>query len=94
MISVLLCRVLRTKRGALRWLVQPIPAEYEFVTLLCMLKPGYDGIDNYYVFPRMDIRFRRSGKDDPWLAGGVRLKNLSEFLFVVKATREQFAIKG
>jgi len=94
MISVLLSRVLRTLRGAMRWLVQPIPAECELVTLLCRLKPEHDGIDSYYVFPRIDIRFRRSRKDDPWLAGGVRLKHLSEFLFVVKATQEQLAIKG
>jgi hypothetical protein len=94
MISVLLCRVLRTLRGALRWLVQPIPAESEFITLLCRLKPEHDGIDSYHVFPRIDRRFRRSRRDDPWLAGGVRLKSLSELLFVIKATQEHLAIKG
>jgi hypothetical protein len=87
MISVLLCRVLPTLRGP-HWLVQPIPAESEFVTLLCWLKPGYDGIDSYYVFPRMDTRFRRSRRDDPWLAGGMRLKHLSELLSILEACRK------
>jgi hypothetical protein len=92
MISLLLCRTTRRGQGRLHWLVNPVPAEREFVTLLCRLNPGHDRIDSYYGFPGIDKRYRRSRKDDPWLAGGVRLKSLSDFYAVVKQIREKTSI--
>jgi len=67
MASVLLCRTRKRQQGKLRWIVQPVPVESEFITLLCRLNSNHDRIHSYYVFPRTNVRSHRSGKDDPWL---------------------------
>lgn len=87
MTSVLLCRTTRQWQRRLQWLVIPNPAEHEFVTLLCRLNPRHDRIDSYYVFPSRYVRYHRLHKDDPWLAEGIKLNSLSEFLATVETIR-------
>jgi hypothetical protein len=86
MVSVLLSRL--EKRGGERphWVVDPIPAEREYITLLCRLDAGRKRILSYHLFPRMNIRGNThcSYKGDPWLRTGTRLINISEFYDAVK----------
>ena len=88
-VALLLCRTKRRDGGELHWVVEPCSAEREFITLLCRLTFHHDRVHSYYLFPRMNLKSHRSRKNDPWLAGGIRLKNLSEFYAAVKTIREQ-----
>jgi len=89
MVSILLCRTKRRNGGRLHWVVEPNHAEREYITLVCKLNRSHDRICSYYLFPRMNgITSHRSFKNDPWLAGGIRLKDLSEFPTALKTIRE------
>jgi len=87
LVSVLLCRMERQESGQWRWLVMPNSAERNFITLLCKVNRARDRICAYYLFPKIDVNFRRSCKRDPWLAGAIRLKGLSEFYLAVETIR-------
>ncbi len=87
MVSVLICRKIRQYHKGLHWLVLPNPPERTFITLLCKTNEACDGVSGYYLFPRMETKFRRSYEHDPWLQRGMRLKNLSEFYDAVETIR-------
>jgi len=89
-VSLLLCRTKRRKGGNLHWVVEPNPAEREYITLLCTMTPEHNGILNYYLFPRIDSKSHRSYEADPWLATGIQLKSLSQFY---EAARNLFATR-
>jgi len=92
-VSIILCRTKRKNGGKLYWVVEPNPAECEFITLLGTMNPRHNSILDYYLFPRMDVKSHRSREGDPWLAKGVRLKNLSQFYDVAQhlfATRRLY----
>jgi DNA invertase Pin-like site-specific DNA recombinase len=94
-VSLLLCRAKRRGSGNLHWVVEPNPAEREYITLLCKMAPAHNSILDFYLFPRMNLRSHRSFDYDPWLATGIKLKNLSQFYEAAKdlfATRKIYAM--
>jgi hypothetical protein len=88
LVSVLLCRTAHKDGGRLHWLVMPNPAERNCITLLCKMNQARDSVCGYYLFPTMEVKYRRSYERDPWLAGAIRLKELSEFYRAVEAIRQ------
>ena len=51
-----------------------MPAEREYVTLLCRLNPANNGFHSFYILPRVDrARQCRLKEDDKWLNTGSRL---------------------
>jgi DNA invertase Pin-like site-specific DNA recombinase len=78
-VSLDLCRTKRKKKQEPYWVVDPNPAEREFVSLLCMMNSAHDSVTEFYLFPQMDVISHRARKGDPWLTKGVHLKNLSQF---------------
>ncbi len=91
LVSVLLCRMVRKNGGRWHWLVMPNPAERNFITLLCKMNQARDRVCGYFLFPKMEVKFRRSYERDPWLAGAMRIKELSEFYYAVEAIRNSCA---
>jgi DNA invertase Pin-like site-specific DNA recombinase len=90
-VSVLMCQTKQRIKGGLRWLVEPVRLEREYITLLCIASPERDRVLRFYVFPSMNLRSRRTHKsheNDPWLRTGVRLKSLSEFYSAVTTIRD------
>lgn len=86
LVSVLLCRIEQPRGEKPHWLVDPNPAERDFITLLCRLDRSRKRIISYHLFPAIDFPggTHNSGKADPWLKTGVRLANLSDFYDAVK----------
>jgi DNA invertase Pin-like site-specific DNA recombinase len=79
-VSVIICATCRTGSGKIRWTLEPVPAEREYVTLLCRLNSANNGFHSFYIFPRVDrARQCRLKEDDGWLNRGKRLLALSEF---------------
>ena len=89
LVSILMCRMVRKQKtgGRLHWLVMPNPAERNCITLLCRVNQARDRVCGYYLFPEMEVKFRRSYEHDPWLGGAIRIKELSEFYRAVEAIR-------
>ena len=84
-VSIVICPTARTSTGKLRWVMIPIPAERVYATLLCRLNSKNDRFHSFYMFPRVDLlTYHRFKENDPWLASGKRLKDLSEFYEVAK----------
>ena len=91
-VAVLLCRRVAASPGCkTHWSVCANPSERNYITLLCSLNAASDGILTVHLFPRVNIEFRRSREDDPWLASGTRLEDLGEFYNPVKAIRKRAA---
>jgi DNA invertase Pin-like site-specific DNA recombinase len=85
MVSILLCRTGQRGRGRPHWILESVPAEHKFITLLCTANRASDRLLGYYVFPRMDwMRFHRLYRNDPCLDAATKLDNLSDFYTVVK----------
>lgn len=74
----------RKKGGRFHWLVTPNPAERDCITLLCKVSQARDRVCSYYLFPKIEVKFRRSYERDPWLSGAIRLNELSEFYRAVE----------
>jgi DNA invertase Pin-like site-specific DNA recombinase len=92
-VSLMLCRTKRRNGRAAYWVVEANRAEREFITLLCTMNPTHDGVCNFYLFPRIDVKSHRSYENDPWLDKAVQLKDLSEFYEVaqhVSTTRKLY----
>lgn len=81
MVSVLLCPFERPPKCAPYWMVQPNPAERDYVTLVCKLNPYRTGIYSYYLFPRTGIPTKTYSayRNDRWFKTGKKLMRLSEF---------------
>ena len=86
-VSLLLCRSKQRARGKFHWAVDPLPAEREFITLVCKMNLAHDRVYSYYLFPRIKHRSHQLYKNDPWLAEGIRLKNLCELLGAIETIR-------
>lgn len=86
-VSVIICATCRTGGGKIRWTLEPVPAEREYVTLLCRLNSANNGFHSFYILPRVDrARQCRLKEDDKWLNTGSRLAELSEFYAEAKRT--------
>jgi DNA invertase Pin-like site-specific DNA recombinase len=91
-VAVLLCRRVAASPGCkTHWSVCANPDERDYITLLCRLNAASDGILTFHLFSRVNIEFRRSREDDPWLASGRRLEDLGGFYNAVKAIRKRAA---
>ena len=77
---MIICPTRRTGNNKIRWTLQPVPREREYITLLCRLNPGNNGFHSFYMFSGVDrAKQCRLKKDDTWLTTGKRLLELSEF---------------
>jgi hypothetical protein len=91
-VSVIICATCRTGSGKIRWTLEPVPAEREYVTLLCRLNSGNNGFHSFYMVPRVSMaRQCRLTEDDRRLTTGSRLLELSGFYAEAKRT---FSIAG
>ncbi len=82
-VSVLIGRPVQSKR-TIRWRVEPVKPECEFVTLLARLDKGQPSFLDFHVFPTVDRRDRFFlTLADPWLSRGERLNDLLAFCEVV-----------
>jgi hypothetical protein len=86
LVSILMCRMVRKRKngGRLHWLVTPNPAERDCITLLGKVSQARERVCSYYLFPKIEVKFRRSYERDPWLSGAIRLNELSEFYRAVE----------
>ena len=83
-VSVLISRSMRTRRGVLRWRIDPIRNERRSVTLLARLNEGNQTFQDFYVFPHIDKQKRfHVFLSDPWLKRGKKLRELPCFCNVV-----------
>lgn len=75
------CRVFRTKRGKLRWVVRIPHNADKFISLLCLFRPNSDNFQSFYLMPPIAKKgsyFIRT-EADPWLCAGHRLRSFSQF---------------
>jgi hypothetical protein len=56
-ISVLVAKTVRPWKTAIRWQVDPVPAECRFVTLLVRRDIQNASVQDYYVVPKVDNRW-------------------------------------
>jgi DNA invertase Pin-like site-specific DNA recombinase len=90
LVAILLCPIRYPHdETQMHWVVSPIEAEHELVTLLCKMTPERDRIISSYVFPRIEFKSHRSHRNDPWLTKGRRLASLKEFYGTVKDTQRR-----
>ena len=84
-ISVVFSRTIRPWNHAIRSLVDPVPHERRFVTLLVRLDPENASIQDFYVVPNINRSSRFTLKlKDSWLDRGEHLVNLTELCEAVK----------
>jgi|SRR3984957_11592734 len=83
MVSILLCRIGCEKGVPRYWEVYPVPAERDYITLLCTLNHKHDSVLDHYVFPRLNMwSSHRLRRNDP-LGSTLRLDGLSDFYATV-----------
>jgi DNA invertase Pin-like site-specific DNA recombinase len=83
-VSVLIARSVRPWK-ALRWRVNPVLHEREYVTLLARLREGNESFLDFHILPNID-RCTDISLNDPWLDRGVPLGDLRAFCTVVSST--------
>jgi hypothetical protein len=76
------------------WYVQPPPKEQGGITVLCTLKPGNVQVQNFYVYPALNLNCIQYsfGSDDSFLSKGIRLVDLSELCRTAREILVQNAI--
>ena len=90
MVSVILARRVRVWKNTVRWEVDPVLRERDFVALLARLNEGNDAFMDFHVFPHINRRRRFSiSQTDPWLQRGKPLPDLPQFCQVVASARRQ-----
>ncbi len=103
-ISVIVGRSRNTERGAQRWRIAAVPQERSYVTLVAFPTGDNSGIEDYYLFPGLGMRFSIDvSRADEWLKFGVHLRNLGNFCDAVislqnarilNASNEESAFEG
>jgi DNA invertase Pin-like site-specific DNA recombinase len=89
LVSILFCRRERTRYGKLRWVVEPIPRERPYITLVCLLNRASNKVFRFYLFPKIDLlACHRVQASDKWLQEAVCLRDLSKFCEIVRTMRE------
>lgn len=86
MVSIVLCPIYQARTERPHWVIVPNPAERDFITLLCRLNRDSTRAVSYHMFPKLNLLMKthRSRKGDPWLCGGTKFENLSDFYSVVR----------
>lgn len=58
MVSVLLCRAIRSGAGSLKWLVRSYPRERQLITLVARLNEGNESFYDFNILPKIDRKTR------------------------------------
>jgi DNA invertase Pin-like site-specific DNA recombinase len=88
LVAILLCRPARRK-GRSHWAVEPHPGERTYVTLLCTMNSNHDSVIDHYLFPELDgFKSHELTRNDLFLLGAVRLKDLADFYETAKRFAE------
>jgi DNA invertase Pin-like site-specific DNA recombinase len=83
-LSVHLGPCFRTEHGEMRWLINPVRQEREFITLIARLNVNNDDFHDYVVLPNLGTRKRWTMKpDDEGLKDAKRFTPLSELTTAV-----------
>lgn len=88
MVSVLVARCIRGRKGSLRWTIDPPRHERRYVTLLARMDPENRSFMDFYILPSIE-RSRRFQicQSDAWLSRGKALHDLSQFCTIVQSAR-------
>jgi DNA invertase Pin-like site-specific DNA recombinase len=85
-VSLIICPSYQTKKGNPRWILTPTPCERDNITLLCRLNSDNTDFHSFYMVRTMDrLKACKLKENDPWLAKGQRLDELSQFYETAKA---------
>jgi DNA invertase Pin-like site-specific DNA recombinase len=78
------------------WAVRPVPAERDYITLLCLLNRRYERVLHYYVASKLGQwkYLRLNGRSSPFLRETVELTHLSDFYVTVKRIWEERSSSG
>jgi len=84
-ISISICRARKTRTGQLQWVFHPVPKdEREHTMLLCLLDESNTKCVIYYLLPNAKMSSNHCfEQDDPMLAAGSRVPNLSQIPEIV-----------
>jgi DNA invertase Pin-like site-specific DNA recombinase len=95
MVSILFCGHEKIQAGHC-WAMRPVPAERDYITLLCLLNRTYDRVLHYYVAPKLGqweyLRLRDTSS--PFLLETEKLDHLSDFYDTVKRIWEERSTSG
>ena len=84
-VSVIICRSCRMRGGILGWLLNPIPRERDYITLVCRLNRENKGIHSLFLFDGIEhVQTCRIKEGDPWWKTGRQL----ELWELYKTTKE------
>jgi DNA invertase Pin-like site-specific DNA recombinase len=86
MVSVVVSRTEKVRRGTRQWVIEPKLHERRLISLVARLDNTNRTILDLHVFPRIG-RSAKFEVNDSWLAGGKRLTDVSEFLAFVEEAR-------
>jgi len=88
-VSVLVVRSQLVWKNARRWIIERLPSERKFITLLARMDESNRSILDLHILPNMKARKKFSKKfvTDSLLARGKRFTHLSQFLQVVRCVR-------
>jgi DNA invertase Pin-like site-specific DNA recombinase len=89
-VAVIVARRVRVWKNTVRWQVDPVWHERNFVTLLARLNEENSAFLDFRVFPRINRRRRFwISQTDPWVQRGKTLSDLAQFCQVVASFRSQ-----
>ena len=84
MVSILFCGLEKTETGRC-WMLRPVEAERNCITLLCLLSLRHDRVLRYYVAPSQgEWKCKRLYRSSSFWRNTVRLVQLSDFYASVK----------
>jgi DNA invertase Pin-like site-specific DNA recombinase len=90
-VSVILCPTRCQTRDAPFRVLCPVPAEAEYITLVCMLNAKNNGYDSFHVLPNIDKRLPyRLREGCEWLLRGERLEDLAQLCDVALRLSAQY----
>ena len=82
-VSVVIARAAPYRAKTLRWIVQPVAYEQQYLTLVARMDAENRSFMDFYVLPKLDKRKRFVlGEQDAWLGRGKKLATLADFLKV------------
>jgi DNA invertase Pin-like site-specific DNA recombinase len=93
-VSILFCRQEKAPTGRC-WAAVPVPAEREYITLLCLLSPRFDHVLQYYIAPRLGPwKYMRLYRNSSFLREIVKLDRVSDLYTTVKTIWEERSSSG
>jgi DNA invertase Pin-like site-specific DNA recombinase len=80
-VSVVVARSIKVWKDTVRWQIDPVEHERQYITLLARLDLENRSCLDYHIIPNIDREKRfQISQTDPWLLRGVRLKDLAGLL--------------